>query len=83
MLKDNLRILSNYNLVECSNIRSSSQKRKKRGSSQKREHSKHKNSESIKIISILQEVIGGSDPTQVTMLPVCSFPNTAPAGGRG
>lgn len=52
--------------------RSSSQKRKKRGSSQKRERSnrRHSSSDQTKLISMLQEEIGGSDLKNITMLPV-------------
>lgn len=52
--------------------RGSSQKRKKRGSSQKREHSnrRHSSSEQTKLVSLLQEEIGGPDIKNVTILPV-------------
>jgi hypothetical protein len=52
--------------------RNSSQKRKKRGSSQKREYSnrRHHSSEQAKLITMLQDEIGGSDVENVTLMPV-------------
>ena len=52
--------------------KSSSQKRKKRGSSQKREHSSKRrhSSEKMRVVMLLQEEVGNSDPRTVTMLPI-------------
>lgn len=53
-----------------SKSKTNSQKRKKRGSLQKRENSQKLNPECIKMISILKEEIWNSDYKQMSLLPI-------------
>ena len=63
---------SNYDQQYIPKVRSSSKKHKKRGSSQKRDRSSCKRSTDVyaKLIRILQEEVGTSDPSHVTLLPI-------------